>query len=56
MPQTGGSGDSPGGTGENAPHSQMPAETVQGRVEVGNCLQRFATIMSEAPKGLQGDM
>jgi hypothetical protein len=28
MPQTGGSGDSPGGDGGNVPHSQMSAETV----------------------------
>jgi hypothetical protein len=49
MRQTGGSGDSPGGSGGNAPHSQMSAEKVQGRVEVGNGRQRFATLRPEAP-------
>jgi hypothetical protein len=44
MPQTGGSGDSPGGSGGNVPHSQMSAETVQGRVEVGNGRQHFAIL------------
>jgi hypothetical protein len=32
IPQTGGSGEYPGGNGGNAPHSQISAETVQGRV------------------------
>jgi hypothetical protein len=34
MPQTGGSGDSPGGNGGNVPHSQMSAELFQGRCGV----------------------
>jgi hypothetical protein len=44
MPQTGGSGDSPVGNGRNVPHSQISAETVQGRNEVGNSRQHFATL------------
>jgi hypothetical protein len=49
MPQTGGSDDSPGGNGGNVPNSQMSAETVQGRNEVGNSRQYFATLRPEAP-------
>jgi hypothetical protein len=49
MPQTGGSGNSPGGNGGNVPHSKMSAETVQGRNEVGNSRQNFATLRPEAP-------
>jgi hypothetical protein len=49
MPQTVGSGNSPGGYGGNVPHSQMSAETVQGRNEVGNSRQHFATLRPEAP-------
>jgi hypothetical protein len=55
IPQTEGSGDSPGGNGCNAPNSQMSAETVQGRVEVGNDLQRFATLRPEAPNTFTGN-
>jgi hypothetical protein len=54
MPQTGGSGDSPDGNGGNAPHSQMSAETVQGRNEVGNSRQHFATLRLEAPNTFTG--
>jgi Retrotransposon gag protein/Zinc knuckle len=54
MPQTGGSGDSPGGNGGNVPHSQMSAETVQGRNEVGNSRQHFATLRPEAPNTFTG--
>jgi hypothetical protein len=36
MLQTGGSGNFPGDNGGNVPPSQMSAETVQGRNEVGN--------------------
>jgi hypothetical protein len=54
MPQTGGNGDSPGGNGGNAPHSQMSAETVQGRNEVCNSRQHFATQRPEAPNTLTG--
>jgi Retrotransposon gag protein len=54
MPQTGGSGDSPGGSGGNVPHSRMSAETVQGRVEVGNGRQHFATLRPEAPNIFTG--
>jgi hypothetical protein len=49
MPPTGGSGGSPGGSGGNVPHSQMSAETVQGRNEMGNSRQHFATLRPEAP-------
>jgi Retrotransposon gag protein/Zinc knuckle len=55
MPQTGGSGDSPGGNGVNAPHFQMSAETVQGRNEVGNSGQHFATLRPEAPDTFTGN-
>jgi hypothetical protein len=48
------SGDSLGGNGGNAPHSQMVAETVQGRVEVGNGRQHFATLRTEAPNTFMG--
>jgi hypothetical protein len=54
MPQTGGSGDSPGGNGGNALHSQMSAETVQGRDEVGKSRQHFATLRAEAPDTFTG--
>jgi Retrotransposon gag protein len=47
MPQTGGSCNSPGGNGGNVPHSQMSAETVQGRNEVGNSRKHFATLRPE---------
>jgi hypothetical protein len=49
IPHTGGSGNSPGGNGGNAPHSQMSAKTVQARNEVGNSRQHFATLRPEAP-------
>jgi hypothetical protein len=54
MPQTRGSGNSPGGNGGNVPHSQMSAETVQGRNEVGNSRQHFATLRPEAPSTFTG--
>jgi hypothetical protein len=54
MPQTGGSGDYPGGNGGNVPHSQMSTETFQGRVEVGNGRQNFATLRPEAPDTITG--
>jgi Retrotransposon gag protein len=54
MPQTGGSGYSPGGNGGNVPHYKMPAETFQGRVEVGNSRQHFATLRPEAPNTFTG--
>jgi hypothetical protein len=54
MPPTGGSGDSPGGNGDNAPHSEMSAETVQGRIGVGIGRQHFATLRPEAPNTLTG--
>jgi hypothetical protein len=54
MPQTGGSGDSLGGNGGNVPHSQMSAETVQGRNEVGNSRQDLATLRPEAPNNFTG--
>jgi hypothetical protein len=53
-PQTGGSGDSPGGNGGNVRHSQMSAATVQGHVEVGNGRQHFATLRLEAPNTCTG--
>jgi hypothetical protein len=49
MPQTGGSGNSPGGNVGNVPHSQISAELFQSRVEVRNSLQHFATLRPEAP-------
>jgi hypothetical protein len=54
MPQTGGSGDSTGGNGGNVPHSQMSAEVVQGRIEVGSGRQNFATLRPEAPNTFKG--
>jgi hypothetical protein len=54
IPQMGGSGDSPGGNGGNVPHSRISAETVQGRVEVGNGLQHFSTLRPEAPNIFTG--
>jgi hypothetical protein len=54
MSQTSGSGDSPGGNLGNVPHSQMSAETVQGRNEVGNSRQHFATLRPEAPNTFTG--
>jgi hypothetical protein len=54
MPQTGGSGGSPGGNWGNFPPSQMSAETVQGRNEVGNSRQHFATLRPEAPNTFTG--
>jgi hypothetical protein len=54
MPQTGGSGESLGGNGGNAPHSQMSAETVQGRYEVGTGRQHFAKLRPEAPNTFMG--
>ena len=57
MPQTGGSGESPGGNGGNgseAPHSQMSAELFRGRVEMGNTRQHFATLRPEAPNTFTG--
>jgi hypothetical protein len=54
MPQTGGSGDSTGGNGGNVPHSQMSAEVVQGRIEVGSGRQNFATLRPEAPNTFTG--
>jgi Retrotransposon gag protein len=54
MPPTGGSGDYPGGNGDNVPHSQMSAETVQGRNEVGSSRQYFATLRPEAPNTFTG--
>jgi hypothetical protein len=54
MPQTCGSGDSPGGNGGNVPHSQMSAETGQGRNEMGNSRQHFATLRPEAPNNFTG--
>jgi hypothetical protein len=50
----GGSGNSPGGNGGNFPHSQMSAETVQGRNEVGNSRQHFAKLRPEAPNTFTG--
>jgi hypothetical protein len=44
----------PGGNGGNAPHSQMSAETVQGRNEVGNSRQHFATLRPETPNTFTG--
>jgi hypothetical protein len=44
MPQTGGSGNSPGGNEGTVPRSQMSSEKFQGRVEVGNGRQNFATL------------
>jgi hypothetical protein len=54
IPQTGVSGDSPGGNGANDPHSQMSAETVQGRIEMGTECQQFATLRPEAPNTFTG--
>jgi hypothetical protein len=54
MPQTGGSGDSPGGNGGNVPHSQISAETVQVRNGVGNSRQHSATLRPEAPNTFYG--
>jgi hypothetical protein len=54
MPQTGESGDSAGGNGENNPHSQMSAEAAQGLIEVGTGRQHFATLRPEAPNTLTG--
>jgi hypothetical protein len=54
MPQMGGSSSSPGGYGGNVPHSQMSAETVQCRNEVGNSRQHFATLRPEAPSTITG--
>jgi hypothetical protein len=54
MSQTGGSSDSPGGNGDNVPHSQMSAETFQGRVEVVNSRQHFETLRPEAPNAFPG--
>jgi hypothetical protein len=54
MTRTGGSGESPGGKGGNVPHSQMSAETVQGRVKVGNSRQDLATLRQEAPNTFTG--
>jgi hypothetical protein len=53
MPQMGGSGASPGDNGVNVPHSQISTETFQGRVEVGNSRQHFATLRPEAPNAWQ---
>jgi hypothetical protein len=53
-PQTGGSGAHPGGNKGNSPHSQISAKTVQGRVEVGNSRQHFATLRPDAPKTFPG--
>jgi hypothetical protein len=54
IPQTGGSGDSPGGNRGNVPHSQMSAETVQGRVEVGNGRQHIVKLRQEEPNTFMG--
>jgi hypothetical protein len=54
MTQTGGSCDSPGGNRGNFPHSQISAETVQGRNEVVNSRQHFATLRPEAPNTFTG--
>jgi hypothetical protein len=54
MPQTGGSGNYPCGNGGNVPHSQMSADTVQDRNEVGNSRQHFATLRPEAPNTFTG--
>jgi Retrotransposon gag protein len=54
MPQTDGSRDSPGGSRGNVPHSLISAETVQGRVEVGNGDQHFAILRPEAPNTFTG--
>jgi hypothetical protein len=54
MPKTDGTGDFPGGNGGNVPHSQMSAETVQGRVKVGNGRQHFTTLRPEAPGTFMG--
>jgi hypothetical protein len=54
MPHTGGSGDSLGGNGDNVPTSRMSAETVQGRVEVGNGRQPLATLRPKAPNIFTG--
>jgi hypothetical protein len=51
IPQT---DDSPGGNGGIVPNSQMSAETVQGRVEVGNDRQHFAALRPEAPNAITG--
>jgi hypothetical protein len=55
MPQTSGSGDYPGGNGDKVPHSRMSAETVQGRVEVGNGRKHFATLRADAPNNFTGE-
>jgi hypothetical protein len=54
MPQAIGSGNYPGGNGGKVHHSQMSAETFQGRVEVGNSRQHFATLRPEAPNTFTG--
>ena len=54
IPQTGGSNESPGGNGGNAPHSQTSAEVYQSRVEMGNARQHFATLRPEAPNTFTG--
>jgi hypothetical protein len=54
IPQTGGSGNSPGSNGGNVPHSQMSTETFQGRVEVGNSRQHFSKLRPEAPNTFTG--
>jgi hypothetical protein len=56
MLQTNGSADCPGGNRGNVPHSQMSADTVQGRVEVGNGRQHFATLRPEAPNTLRDNL
>jgi hypothetical protein len=56
MPQTGRNGDSLGGNRGNVPHSQMSAETFQGRVVVGKSRQHFATLRPEAPNTFKGKL
>jgi hypothetical protein len=56
IPQTVGSGYSPSGNGGNVPHSQMSAETFQGRVEVGNSRQHLTTLRPEAPNTFTGNL
>jgi Retrotransposon gag protein len=53
-PETGNKGDSPGGNGGDDFHFQMSAETLQGRVEVGNGRHHFATLRPEAPSTFTG--
>jgi hypothetical protein len=54
MPQTGGSGETPGGSGVNTSYFQISAETVHGCVEVGNGHQNFATLRPEEANTFTG--